>query len=129
MNSFKIFEDDEVLLSNPVSASKVKAANVLMQLITCGSISVKDHLNFGIVPTYKPKFSHVNYPSPMFSSSMALGELDCLSNSSRFIGLKLDDKGYFSGSLVETKKKLDEEEEEVCGIPMLNRSSSFNSNR
>lgn len=128
MNSFKILEDDELLINNPVSVSKAKATNILMQLITCGSISVKDHFNFGIAPTYKPGFSHVNYPSPMLSSSMALGELDCLSNSSRFIGLKLDDRGYFSGSLVETKKKL-KKEEGVCGIQMLNRSSSFNSDR
>nr|XP_010918909.1 protein UPSTREAM OF FLC [Elaeis guineensis] len=123
MNSFRIVEEEEVLVSN---GPKLKATNVLMQLITCGSISVKDHQSFGLVPTYKPRFSHMKFPSPMFANSMMLGELDCLSENPRLMGLRMEDKEYFSGSLIETKKH---KEEVGQGVPILKRSSSYNADR
>ncbi|XP_051113636.1 protein SOSEKI 3-like isoform X4 [Andrographis paniculata] len=42
-------------------------------LISCGSISVKDH-RFGLIPTYKPTLSSSKFPSPLFSTSFVLGE-------------------------------------------------------
>ncbi|XP_008807694.1 protein UPSTREAM OF FLC isoform X2 [Phoenix dactylifera] len=123
MNSFRILEEEEVLLPN---GPKLRATNVLMQLITCGSISVKDHQSFGLVPTYKPRFSHMRFPSPLFANSMTLGELDCLSENPRHMGLRMEDKEYFSGSLIETKKH---KEEVGQGVPILKRSSSYNADR
>ncbi|XP_077244701.1 UPSTREAM OF FLC protein (DUF966) isoform X2 [Tasmannia lanceolata] len=122
MNSFRILEEEEVCAP---SNTKLKASNVLMQLISCGSITVKDHHSFGFIPTYKPRFSQVKFPSPMFSSSMVLGELDCLSENPRMMGLRLEDKEYFSGSLIETKKNNEEGE----GFGVLKRSSSYNADR
>lgn len=119
INSFRILEEEELRMPNN---ARLKASNVLMQLISCGSISVKDH-SFGLIPTYKPRFSHSKLPSPLFPSSIMFGELDCLSDNPRLKGLRLEDKEYFSGSLIETKLK------EEDGHTTLKRSSSYNADR
>ncbi|KAF2300680.1 hypothetical protein GH714_015132 [Hevea brasiliensis] len=46
---------------------------------------MKDH-SFGLVPTYRPRFSHSKFASPLFSTSISLGELDCLSENPRLMG-------------------------------------------
>lgn len=120
-NSFRILEEEEFRMP---SNSKVKASNMLLQLISCGSISVKDH-SFGLIRTYRPSFSHSKFPSPLFSTSVMLGELDCLSENPRFMGLRLEEKEYFSGSLVE--KSMLKEGGDV--FPSLKRSSSYNADR
>ncbi|XP_076887063.1 protein SOSEKI 3-like [Bidens hawaiensis] len=102
--------------------SKLRATDVLMQLISCGSISVKDH-SFGLIPSYKPSFSDSKFPSPLFSTSVMLSELDCLPDNPRFMNMRLEDKEYFSGSIVETKLLKEE------GTGTLKRSSSFNADR
>ncbi|KAL5765682.1 hypothetical protein ACOSP7_016299 [Xanthoceras sorbifolium] len=121
INSFRILEEEELRMpTNP----RLKATNMLMQLISCGSIAVKDH-SFGLIPTYRPRFSHSKFPSPLFSTSIMLGELDCLSENPRLIGLRLEDKEYFSGSLIETKMLKEEADEHNA----LKRSSSYNADR
>ncbi|GAV73449.1 DUF966 domain-containing protein [Cephalotus follicularis] len=120
-NSFRILEEEEIRV--PTNA-RLKATNVLMQLISCGSISVKDH-SFGFIPTYRPRFSHSKFASPFFSTPIMLGELDCLSENPRLMGLRLEDKEYFSGSLIETKML----KEEGDGLASLKRSSSYNADR
>lgn len=117
-NSFRILEEEEFRMP---PNTKFKAANMLMQLLSCGSISVKDH-SFGLIPTYKPRLTSSKFPSPFFSSSFMLGELDCLTENPRLIGLRLEDKEYFSGSLIETNARKE-------GIPTLKRSSSYNADR
>lgn len=121
INGIRIFEEEEFRMP---SNTKLKASNVLMQLISCGSISVKDH-SFGLVPTYRPRFSHSKFPSPLFSTSLMVGELDCLAENPRLIGLRLEDKEYFSGSLVETNML----KEGGDGFTVLKRSSSYNADR
>ncbi|KAI3461368.1 hypothetical protein Pfo_018031 [Paulownia fortunei] len=118
LNSFRILEEEEFRMP---SNAKLKASNMIMQLISCGSITVKDH-SFGLIPTYKPRFSHSKFPSPLFSTSLMLGELDCLAENPRLMGMTLEDKEYFSGSLVETNMLKE-------GVPNLKRSSSFNADR
>lgn len=120
VNSFRILEEEEVCA--PMN-TKVKASNILMQLISCGSFTVKDHHSFGLIPTYKPTFSQVKFHSPFLSSSVMLGELDCLAENPRLLGIRLEDKEYFSGSLIETKKHED------AGYTVLKRSSSYNADR
>ncbi|KAI3688163.1 hypothetical protein L1987_81872 [Smallanthus sonchifolius] len=102
--------------------SKLRATDMLMQLISCGSISVKDH-SFGLIPSYKPRFTDSKFPSPLFSTSVMLGELDCYPDNSRFMSMRLEDKEYFSGSIVEAKLLKEE------GIATLKRSSSYNADR
>lgn len=121
INSFRILEEEDIRM--PANA-RLKATNVFMQLISCGSVSVKDH-SFGLIPTYKPRFSHSKFPSPLFSTSLVLGELDCLSENPRLMGIRLEDKEYFSGSLIETKMLKEEGE----GVNSLKRSSSCNADR
>ncbi|KAB1226789.1 Protein UPSTREAM OF FLC [Morella rubra] len=121
INSFRILEEEEIRMP---TNGRLKATNALMQLISCGSISVKDH-SFGLIPTYKPRFSHAKFPSPLFSTTLMLGELDCLTENPRLSGLRLEDKEYFSGSLIETKMLKEEED----GVNALKRSSSCNAAR
>lgn len=121
MNSFRILEQEDVRMP------RLRASNVLMQLISCGSISVKDN-KFGLVPTYKPKFSHSKFPSPFFSSSafMMGGDVDRLSETPSLMSLRLEEKEYFSGSLVETKLQ---KKNAADGNSSLKRSSSYNGDR
>ncbi|KAL5565826.1 hypothetical protein UlMin_028990 [Ulmus minor] len=119
INSFRILEEEDIRMPNH---ARFKATNVLMQLISCGSISVKDH-SFGLIPTYKPRFSHSKFPSPLYPTSLMLGELDCWSENPKLMGLRLEDKEYFSGSLIETKMLKE------GGHTALKRSSSYNADR
>ncbi|KAJ4979270.1 hypothetical protein NE237_010050 [Protea cynaroides] len=121
INSFRIVEEEGVCLP---SNMKFKPANMLMQLVSCGSFSVKDH-SFGLVPTYRPRFSYSKFSSPLFSNTIMLGELDCLSGNSRTKGLRLEDKEHFSGSLSETNTY----REEGDGPTVLKRSSFINADR
>ncbi|CAA6655434.1 unnamed protein product [Spirodela intermedia] len=123
-SSFRMVEEEVPLQA----AAKLKATDVLMQLITCGSISVKDNYGIGIVSPYKPRISQVKFPSPVFSSSRTLGELDCLSENPRMGAavMRMEEKEYFSGSLIETKRRKEGEEKFV---PTLKRSSSYNAER
>ncbi|KAK4441221.1 protein UPSTREAM OF FLC [Sesamum alatum] len=118
LNSLRILEEEEFRMP---SNSKLKASNMIMQLISCGSISVKDH-SFGLIPTYKPRFSNSKFSSPLFSTPSMLGDLDCSTENSRLMRVSLEDKGYFSGSLVETSMLKE-------GVPNLKRSSSFSADR
>ncbi|KAL5229579.1 hypothetical protein ABZP36_028355 [Zizania latifolia] len=122
-SSFKVLEEEHIF--GPMSV-KFKPANLLMQMITCGSISVKDHRSFGLIPTYKPRFTQVEFPSPMFSTPLALRHLDNMSFNTRTIGLRVPESEYFSGSLAETKNQ---EESGKGGMPTLKRSSSYDEDR
>ncbi|XP_028191130.1 protein UPSTREAM OF FLC-like isoform X1 [Glycine soja] len=119
VNSFRILEEEGMHMP---TNTRMKASNLLMQLISCGSISVKNH-SFGLIPSYKPRFSSSKFPSPLFSTSFVLGEFDCLAENPKLMSLRLEDKEYFSGSLVETKLK------EGDGHNVLKRSSSYNDER
>ncbi|KAK4780170.1 hypothetical protein SAY87_016276 [Trapa incisa] len=121
INSFRILEEEEI---QAPTNGRLKATNMLMQLISCGSISVKDN-SFGLIPMYRSKFSPSRFPSPMFSTSMILGELDYLSENPRLMGLRLEDKEYFSGSLIETRILQKDGDSRVA----LKRSSSYNADR
>ncbi|GAB4850742.1 hypothetical protein Ancab_030043 [Ancistrocladus abbreviatus] len=121
MNSSRILEEEGVQMA---THPKLKASNMLMQLLSCGSISVKDH-SFGLISTYKPTLFHSKFPSPLFSTSIMLGEVDCLSDNRRLTGLRLEDEEYFSGGVFETKMLKDRGD----GRTSLKRSSSYNADR
>ena len=122
-NSFRILEEEDIVVP---TCPKLKPTNLLMQLITCGSLSVKDHENVGIVQAYKPRFPNLKFPSPLISRTMMMGELDYLSENPRLMGMRLEEKEYFSGSLIETKKQRDVPAERYSA---LKRSSSYNAER
>lgn len=119
VNSFRILEEEETRMP---TNTRLKASNLLMQLISCGSISVKNH-SFGLIPSYKPRSLHSKFASPLFSTSIVLGDFDCLAENSKMMNLRFEDKEYFSGSLIETKLK------EGDAHNVLKRSSSYNDER
>ncbi|CAK8535298.1 unnamed protein product [Lathyrus sativus] len=120
MNSFRILEEEGMQMQ---TTTRLKASSLLMQLISCGSISVKNH-SLDLIPSYKARFSHSKFPSPLFSNSVMLGELDCMAGNPKVTSFRMEDKEYFSGSLVESKMAKEEDEHNV-----LKRSSSFNAER
>uniref|UniRef100_A0A0E0LY00 SOSEKI DIX-like domain-containing protein n=1 Tax=Oryza punctata TaxID=4537 RepID=A0A0E0LY00_ORYPU len=122
-SSFRALEEEHLFAPMGV---KFKPANLLMQLITCGSISVKDHRSFGLIPSYRPRFTQVEFPSPMFSTPLALRHLDNIPCNARTIGMRIPESEYFSGSLVETNKQ---DESGKGATPTLKRSSSYDEDR
>lgn len=119
---FRTLEEEHML--GPIGV-KLKPANLLMQLITCGSISVKEHRGFGFIPTYRPRFTQVEFPSSVFSTPVALRHLDKIPCNTRTIGMRAPESERFSGSLVETKMQ----DESRRGISSLKRSSSYDEDR
>ncbi|KAG1371655.1 protein UPSTREAM OF FLC [Cocos nucifera] len=100
-------------------SGRLRASAVLMHLISCGSIPMKDH-GFSLVSHYRGRL-------PRGRSDMsARVEMDGLIENPSFPAIRMEDKEYFSGSLVETKKK---ESDGVAEFPGLKRSSSYNADR
>lgn len=112
----------ETAAEDPTAAKgKAKSPSVLLQLLSCGSISFrdcgaghgKDH-GFSLISHYKARL-------PRGGGGGNQVEKDAENAAVEFpVKVKLEDKEYFSGSLIETKK--DE-------FPGLKRSSSYNAER
>ncbi|XP_072954411.1 protein SOSEKI 5-like [Typha angustifolia] len=104
------------------SSGRVKASTVLMQLISCGSISVKDH-GLSVVAQHRARL-------PRGSAAAALGSNDVMDKSGdcpSFRGkVVLEEKEYFSGSLIEIKRT---DGDGVAEFPILKRSSSYDADR
>ncbi|WOL13297.1 hypothetical protein Cni_G22066 [Canna indica] len=115
--------EEEVLLP---TGSKFKATNMLMHLITCGSISVKDHYGFGFVPSYKPGFTEMKLTPPTFANSVILGEINSLPECQREFGLRIKKKERISGGAIKTNKYKEKIGE---GVPILTQSTSLNEHR
>ncbi|KAJ4979277.1 hypothetical protein NE237_010057 [Protea cynaroides] len=117
------------LTANNYPSGRMKASAVLMQLISCGSIAVKD---CGTMSPGKDVgrglslISHYRYterlaaPPPRGTSKEVDENLNVMGVNPSFAGIRLEDKEYFSGSLIETKKN---------ELPALKRSSSYNADR
>ncbi|GLU11651.1 hypothetical protein SLE2022_283840 [Rubroshorea leprosula] len=104
-------------------SGRMKASAVLMQLISCGSISFKDcgpssekDQGFSLIGQYKARLPRGAGNNGQVGSKDVGIERE-IGNVSR---VKLEDKEYFSGSLIETKKQ---------EAPALKRSSSYNADR
>lgn len=126
----QVVDHNQTVVSCP--SGRMKASSVLMSLISCGSMSfkdcgaaaVKDH-GFSLISHYKtrvPRGGNQTVVVDEGSSEMTM-MMEMENNvSSKFAKMALEDKEYFSGSLLlETKKQ------EVPG--MLKRSSSYNADR
>ncbi|KAL9416050.1 hypothetical protein AB3S75_039277 [Citrus x aurantiifolia] len=104
--------------NNP--SGRMKASTVLMQLISCGSISFKDcgagnvkDQGFSLIGHYKARLPRGQGDK---KDAVADGEIR------NFPRVRLEDKEYFSGSFIETNRK-----EEVPST--LKRSNSYNADR
>lgn len=99
---------------------KMKPPSVLKQLISCGSVSFKDCGASSMKDHRFSLLSHYKSRLPRGAGNQAGKEVDGLIENPIFSRLTLEDKEYFSGSLIETKKDL---------FPALKRSSSYNADR
>ncbi|KAJ0809249.1 putative protein SOSEKI [Helianthus annuus] len=116
---------------NPTAGSKLKASSVLMQLISCGSISFrscgpgKENPGFSLVTKCKPKMlTRGEGVDDRVEKGAGEEESEDTGENGVVLGrgkkvIVTEDKEYFSGSLIETKK--DE-------FPALKRSNSYNAN-
>ncbi|KAI3826448.1 hypothetical protein L1987_00496 [Smallanthus sonchifolius] len=120
--SGKLEEEEEQQQQQEYEVPTNTKIRALLQLVSCGSISPQDH-NFSRTLSCRSRSFDSKLSSRMLSSSVMLGELDCLSENPRFMGMKLGDKQYFSGSVVETKLVKNEE------TSNLKRCSSYSANR
>uniref|UniRef100_A0ACD5VZQ4 Uncharacterized protein n=2 Tax=Avena sativa TaxID=4498 RepID=A0ACD5VZQ4_AVESA len=98
-----------------VAGSRARASSVLMQLISCGSVSVKGGLATPVMPRgvhYRPR-----PPRPPANAGVVTP-----AHRQKVV----EDKEYFSGSLVETQRSA----ADACQDPaVLRRSSSYNADR
>ena len=101
------------------SRRKIRSPAALMQLISCGSISVKGR-GFSLVSHLKGRL-----PRAMSGEVVKRGE-GAKGGSSFSSTVELEEKEYFSGSLIEIKKKASEAGGEFSA---LRRSSSCNAER
>lgn len=113
-------EDNSNRTVDNYPSGRMKASTVLMQLISCGSISFKDcgpsHIKdqgFSLLGQYKARL-----PRGAADKRDGQAEREIL-NCSR---VRLEDKEYFSGSLIETHRN-----EDIP--PALKRSNSYNADR
>lgn len=101
-----------------LSGGRMRASAVLMQLISCGTMSFKE---CGPVLLKDQGLSLTGGSG--CTVTRVTGD-NCLERAEKelqsFGRVKLEDKEYFSGSLIETKKEL---------VPALKRSSSYNADR
>ncbi|KAL7584455.1 hypothetical protein Lser_V15G42303 [Lactuca serriola] len=120
--------EDHNQKTDPTANNKIKASSVLMQLISCGSISFRD-CGPGAYGKDNPGFSLVShYKSRMLprvrntGSEEATVEDAVVLRKNRRIKKQIvtEDKEYFSGSLIETKRE---------PLPALKRSNSYTGNR
>ncbi|CAL9207456.1 unnamed protein product [Musa hybrid cultivar] len=105
------------------ASGRMRASAVLMHLLSCGSINVKDQQGLSLSPPTQPASQCKERAAPRGGSDL---EADGLMPSNGFAGIRLEDKEYFSGSLIETKKKASDGRAELLA---LKRSSSYNACR
>ncbi|KAF3782155.1 UPSTREAM OF FLC protein [Nymphaea thermarum] len=111
LRCLRIVEEEEEapeLYVRAVNHARVRASTVLMQLISCGSMLAD-----------RPKLPHGGSQGHRKARS---AEAECV-NPTR---MQLEEREYFSGSLIETQRK---EQRALEGAPRLKRSSSYNADR
>lgn len=101
--------------------ARARAPSVLMQLISCGSVSVRDARASPVLPrAHRHQHHHRRPPRP---PAPAASELPC------YRARIVEDKEYFSGSIVETAKRSPDDDDACQDLAVLRRSSSYNAER
>jgi hypothetical protein len=102
--------------------SRARASSVLMQLISCGSVSVKGGLATPVMP--RGVHAHNYRPRPPRAPAHSHAAAATLTRRQKVV----EDKEYFSGSLVETQRSA--AADDACqDLAVLRRSSSYNADR
>lgn len=112
----------ENLTADNYPSGRMKASSVLLQLLSCGAVSLKESMSgtgsgkdqrFSLVGHYKSRL-------PRGAGNQEGKEVGTLMEIPDLSRVRLEDKEYFSGSLIETKK---------LEAPAFKRSSSYNADR
>ncbi|CAL4960560.1 unnamed protein product [Urochloa decumbens] len=104
-------------------SGRARASSVLMQLISCGSVSVRDARASPVMPRAHHHHHHHRARPPRPPASLAApGE------APSFRAKIVEDKEYFSGSIIEMAKR-SPVDDAAQGLPVLRRSSSYNADR
>ncbi|KAG2601807.1 hypothetical protein PVAP13_5KG619100 [Panicum virgatum] len=106
---------------------RARAPSVLMQLISCGSVSVQDAHASPVMPRAHHRHHHHHHrarpPRPPAPSAAAAAVPS-------YRAKIVEDKEYFSGSIIETAKRSpDDDASQDMAVPVLRRSSSYNADR
>ncbi|KAJ4828473.1 hypothetical protein Tsubulata_051035 [Turnera subulata] len=115
-------EGGAVLNQTVGGLGRMRASTVLMQLISCGSMSFMD---CGATAVKEQGLSLIEGQQGKGVRMLPRGGRNQAGMSReilQFTGVRLEDKEYFSGSLIETANKKEE-------VPALKRSNSYNENR
>ncbi|KVH94599.1 protein UPSTREAM OF FLC-like [Cynara cardunculus var. scolymus] len=123
-------EDHNRNVNGTSNNNKIKASSVLMQLISCGSISFrdcgpgaygKDNPGFSLISHYKSRMLPRGVGVRNNAEDATVEDAVVLRKNRRIKKHTVtEDKEYFSGSLIETKKE---------EFPALKRSNSYTGNR
>ncbi|WVZ68252.1 hypothetical protein U9M48_017212 [Paspalum notatum var. saurae] len=107
-------------------SGRARASSVLMQLISCGSVSVRDARASPVLPPrahrQQQHHHHHHRARPPRPPASAASEVPC------YRAKIVEDKEYFSGSIIETAKRspADDASQDMA---VLRRSSSYNAER
>lgn len=104
----------------PCQNGKARASAVLMHLFSCGSVAVKEP-GISLASQYRGRLPRAKAKRGTREMEAASGRM-----SANFGASRLEDKEYFSGSVIETRKL---GAEGVGEFPSLKRSSSCNAVR
>ncbi|KAL8225192.1 hypothetical protein R6Q57_017749 [Mikania cordata] len=123
--------EDHKSKTNPTVCNKIKASSVLMQLISCGSISFrdcgpgaygKDNPGFSLISHYKSRMLPRGTGVRSNAEDGTVEDAVVLRKNRRIKKqIMTEDKEYFSGSLLMQTKKEE--------FPAIKRSNSYNGDR
>ncbi|CAO2195199.1 unnamed protein product, partial [Urochloa humidicola] len=105
-------------------SGRARASSVLMQLISCGSVSVRDARASPVMPrAHRHHHHHTHHhrarpPRPPAAAAEAPS----------FRAKIVEDKEYFSGSIIETARR-SRGDDAAQDVAVLRRSSSYNADR
>jgi hypothetical protein len=111
-------------------SGRARASSVLMQLISCGSVSVRDARASPVMPRARHHHNllhhhhqHRHRARPPRPPASAAAEVPT------YRAKIVEDKEYFSGSIIETAKRSPGDDDASQDHAVLRRSSSYNADR
>ncbi|RLN24263.1 protein UPSTREAM OF FLC-like [Panicum miliaceum] len=105
-------------------SGRARASSVLMQLISCGSVSVEEAHASPVMPRAHRHHHHHHRARPPRPPASAAAEV-----VPSYRAKIVEDKEYFSGSIIETAKRSPDDDDAPRDMAVLRRSSSYNADR